>query len=434
MSGRCWRILISLLLGMLILAADGGVRPAPTFAAVTLKPGDFLLADGFSRRLLGVDAATGAVSPLSSNARIHYPYYVAGGPDGEVFFMDYGYFIDFNTQRAVVARLDLTTGIPSVVTMLSVASPGLIGASSGLAFDSNRALIVLDVSRIIRVDRATGQQTTISSGGLLSTTNTNGYNAEGIAIERDDSILTSAKVAGDPRGHRQVVRIRASTHAQEVAAAGGLLRYPYRIAVGPDGSIFVVDLNDEPSLDYPTHYVLVQIQPQTGAQRIVADLADVGNVGGIVVDSSGTVFLSVVNSRTSFSGIVRIDPLTGQLGVVTNSAGIYPMTPGIAMVQVASSLPCPRAQRSPITVRTSALGGGRLQVSVRAGGTPNAIRAVRLGTFPGSAELESQPSISGPDATFVLRRTGPGAVTLPFTVVDACGEWQTFVGAGPNGF
>ena len=37
--------------------------------------------------------------------------------------------------------------------------------------------------------------------------------------------------------------------------------------------------------------------------------------------------------------------------------------------------------------------------------------------------------------TFVVRRTTAGqGVQVPFTVTDACGNWPTFVGGGPNAF
>jgi spore coat protein U-like protein len=38
-------------------------------------------------------------------------------------------------------------------------------------------------------------------------------------------------------------------------------------------------------------------------------------------------------------------------------------------------------------------------------------------------------------ATFIVRRQTPGQpTTVPFTVVDDCGAWQTFVGGGPSAF
>jgi hypothetical protein len=79
-------------------------------------------------------------------------------------------------------------------------------------------------------------------------------------------------------------------------------------------------------------------------------------------------------------------------------------------------------------------GNGRLQVDMHADGDTNRILRIQLGTVPPNAVIEGQPTITGADATFVLKRTGPGAVTLPFTVTDACGDWKTFVGGGPGAF
>jgi hypothetical protein len=35
---------------------------------------------------------------------------------------------------------------------------------------------------------------------------------------------------------------------------------------------------------------------------------------------------------------------------------------------------------------------------------------------------------------FVIQRLNSGAVIVPLTVIDGCGEWRTFVGGGPNAF
>jgi len=72
-------------------------------------------------------------------------------------------------------------------------------------------------------------------------------------------------------------------------------------------------------------------------------------------------------------------------------------------------------------------------VNVHADGSPNAIRGIQYGALP-NAVVEAAPTLTGADASFVLKRIGPGAVTLPFTVTDACGEWRTFVGGGPSAF
>jgi hypothetical protein len=52
--------------------------------------------------------------------------------------------------------------------------------------------------------------------------------------------------------------------------------------------------------------------------------------------------------------------------------------------------------------------------------------------------IEPPPPIPVPPPgntlTFYIDRTGPGAITVPFTVMDSCGAWPTFVGGGPTAF
>ena len=38
------------------------------------------------------------------------------------------------------------------------------------------------------------------------------------------------------------------------------------------------------------------------------------------------------------------------------------------------------------------------------------------------------------DYSFTIRRANTGAVTVPLTVIDNCGEWKTFVGGGAGAF
>jgi hypothetical protein len=55
--------------------------------------------------------------------------------------------------------------------------------------------------------------------------------------------------------------------------------------------------------------------------------------------------------------------------------------------------------------------------------------AMRTGSFVASGPSVRQPT------TFYVYQLRPGdAVTIPLVIVDACGEWQTFVGSGAAGF
>ena len=74
---------------------------------------------------------------------------------------------------------------------------------------------------------------------------------------------------------------------------------------------------------------------------------------------------------------------------------------------------------------------------------PNPLKQVRFGTFQNAkVTLNDQPIASGQAVTppanasaldFTVERVTPGqATTVPFTVVDGCGEWPTLVGGGTN--
>ena len=102
--------------------------------------------------------------------------------------------------------------------------------------------------------------------------------------------------------------------------------------------------------------------------------------------------------------------------------------------------------RPAVTVQT-AIGGGRLAVTVLVSGASNRLVSLAFGNGPrtptnalldlpdGRVGLTGTPSWVAPNvttnATFWVRRQVPGAaVTVPFIVNDLCGGWQTFVGGG----
>jgi hypothetical protein len=104
------------------------------------------------------------------------------------------------------------------------------------------------------------------------------------------------------------------------------------------------------------------------------------------------------------------------------------------------------APRPPIKVTQTSVGGrliAHVQVSPLNGQQPNTLRSLRLGALRNArVSVNGQPVTSGQSATvpagstaidLTVERVTPGqAITVPFTVVDGCGEWQTFVGGGPG--
>ena len=403
---------VALLLCVLALAfADAG-RAAPTYAAVALKPGDIVI--GATDAAYVLDRSTGNYAPVSSDPHFQYFGILATGPLGEVYVGDNRYKIDDFRETNAIARIDPTTGTPTVVTS------GGLGSIDGLAVDRQGRLFIADSSgdRIIRVDLATGTRETLSSRGHL-------YYPRSVAIESDGSVLTTSYTSGSTNGPRQIVRIRSGTNAQEIVSLGGLLSRPHTVAVGPDESIYASDFGGNFS---PPR--VVRIHPRTGTQATISTFEG-GDVYGITVDTSG--FVLAAGRTGTDAGIFRINPATGERSRIGQRPDIFYPFASIAMVQVGAPLPCPRPTRSPVSLQTVRLGNGRLQVNVHAAGSPNAIRSITFTPIP-NAVIESPPTIVGQNATFVLKRTGPGAVTQSFVVNDACGEWKTFVGGGPDAF
>jgi uncharacterized repeat protein (TIGR01451 family) len=160
------------------------------------------------------------------------------------------------------------------------------------------------------------------------------------------------------------------------------------------------------------------------------------------------------NGRTDVSLSVAV----GQAAIpgVTNSATVS--TPGDTntannSASDAVSVTC-AAPRPNIGVAVTRGAGGQLNVTLTAGLAP--IRSVQFDLASAQAvhnvsvDVPPDPSIpslatggkmnqtasfgltvGAPQLSFVVKRlTASGSFTLPLTVTDGCGDWETFVGAG----
>jgi glucose/arabinose dehydrogenase len=123
---------------------------------------------------------------------------------------------------------------------------------------------------------------------------------------------------------------------------------------------------------------------------------------------------------------------------VTYTASLAPLPPG----PTGACTP-----RPPVTLQTTVLGSGRLQVTVsvanNTGFSGNVLKSIQFQQAQNSVyELPGQTAGAGPfnvtypngpsQTAFVVRRTAAGTAQAHFTVTDTCGAWPTFVGAGPS--
>lgn len=191
---------------------------------------------------------------------------------------------------------------------------------------------------------------------------------------------------------------------------------------------------------------------RTGASALSATVqyatVDGSATAGVdYVATSGTLtFAPNESSRTivvSILGDTIVEPdetFTVTLSNPTNAVlGTAQAVGTIANDDLGACTPRPRVTRSLST------DGAALRVHVEA--TPlntqtnNSLQQIRFGTLQNATvTLSGQAITSGQTvslpantfaADFVVRRVTPGqSTTVPFTVVDACGDWNTFVGGG----
>jgi plastocyanin len=159
----------------------------------------------------------------------------------------------------------------------------------------------------------------------------------------------------------------------------------------------------------------------------------------------------------AMSGQVVVSGGGGATATSTPTATRTPTPTATPLVtSTPTNTPVACAVRPPVLVVVAPSGPNRLQVTVTAGtGGGNAANVLKTLQFGGATNAVidwSTPNVpNAPNnspgtvsvtlpgatqqATFFVRRVGSGtAGTVPFTVMDNCGDWLTFVGAGPGGW
>jgi VCBS repeat-containing protein len=175
----------------------------------------------------------------------------------------------------------------------------------------------------------------------------------------------------------------------------------------------------------------------------------------------------VDSSAASLTAAIVATPTHGSVNLAANGGFTYTPASGFAgtdsftyrasdgsaqsnlgtvtvVVTPTACVPRPRVQTAPVA------GGGKLAVHVEA--TPlntqgnNPLQVIRFGTLQNAKvtvngitigsngnNQEYRPPANTTAVDFTVERVTPGqATTVPFTVVDGCGQWQTFVGGGPS--
>ena len=142
-----------------------------------------------------------------------------------------------------------------------------------------------DTLAVIRIDPATGTQSVVTSGGLIS-------HPLGLGVDASSGEIYVANFGSPQAPLGNVVAIDPVTTEQRLLASGGPLFPPVGLSVGPTGDVFVTE-QDTGSL--------VRVQPRTGSQTLVAQFIN-DATGPPAVAANGLVYVGAAQT------VIGVDP------------------------------------------------------------------------------------------------------------------------------
>ena len=162
-----------------------------------------------------------------------------------------------------------------------------------------------------------------------------------------------------------------------------------------------------------------------------------------------------VGNNTSGNGVnYLVDDSSLEGSAYAGWCNVAALPPHPSTLDIPTPTPTPRpscAPRPPVTVTTQRGAPGTLQVTIaatRPAAAPhNIVKQIQFGPAQHAiVEIDNEARPGGnftatipagtQQVTFLVRRSPANApsTTVPFTVIDDCGEWKTFVGGGATAF
>ena len=212
-----------------------------------IEPGDYIVASGIGNALLRVDRETHEQIHLSQGGILGGPFYVLQGPGDEVFLAH---------PSGRIAAVDVHGGAQRNVGSLESNPATLAIDPNGwlYAAETSRATYPR-VTRIVRIDPASGAKTPVAQGPWL------GSGGGALVADRSGKLFYRGEDAGQPA----IIRIDPAT-GEAVPVAIGDLGDHNNLTVTRDGRLVTIDFTGIRTIDLAT-----------GARRrIVADIGAAG--------------------------------------------------------------------------------------------------------------------------------------------------------------
>jgi hypothetical protein len=302
---------------------------------------------------------------------------------------------------------------------------------------------------VIRVDPsmpAGGNQTVISSGQGFVSPNGIALASTGTLIVTDTACCVSSSASG---ALIEVNQTLPNGGNQSLLANGQNFVAPIFAVSMPQ-----VGIGDAPPVtegragtSTPATFAVVRTPwsplplsiPYSAASGTATSGTDFDGSGGSVTFAAGQTSTTAIVQVIGDNLVEPTETFTVTLHPPDGVAAARATATGVILNDDTACSPVPRVIASPVA------GGGKLQVHVES--TPlntlaaNPITQIRFGQFRNAqVTLNGQSIQSGQTVTlpantstfdFTVARVTPGqATTVPFTVVDGCGDFPTFVGGG----
>ncbi len=260
----------------LIDLADPDCASASDPTEWSLSPGDVIVTDNQSDRVLRIRPTTGVTTTLFSGPPLLFPIGVEIDANGEIVVYDF--------DRNAVYRLDAASG-----TLGPLSLGGLIDEPRDIALEPSGALVVADAARdgIFRVNPVTGAQQLIYANTTFFAF------ATSLAVEADGGYLV-----GD-FGNDTVRRVPQTGGSAAVVSSGQNFSLPRNMVIeAATGDALLVDsgtnrlIRFNPNATATTNQVIESQGQQFSAPWGI----------GIAADATGDVFVS-----DNFGRLIRVD-------------------------------------------------------------------------------------------------------------------------------
>ncbi|GAA0275540.1 hypothetical protein GCM10010302_11420 [Streptomyces polychromogenes] len=290
-----------------------------------LPSGTILITDsealGCSGAVFRVDPLTGEVEQFALGGDLQGATGIAVESDGNVLVSKDRHF----PGTGSLLRLRATTGEQS-----EVSSGGKFSAPLDVAVEADGGVLVADAASggfgaVIRVDRATGEQTVLSQGDGQGDPP---VRAVGLCAAPDGSVyVVEQNMIGGEDLTSRVVRVDPVTGARTTVTSGGELRSPCGVVVDAAGRLLVVDANAFPGFGGG----VIRVDPATGAQTTVASGGGFAAPAAIAIEADGSLLVTDSDPMGTDRILFRVDPVTGAQKVLA-SGGQFKALTGLAVV------------------------------------------------------------------------------------------------------